>query len=112
VIMLFSIVYFQDSFVNIVTITFTALIFIELLNVFSSVTKVKKFMIYSVVGTILIYIGSIVFFRNYFNTSVITPIFLLKVFVITILCWAPLHLCKIIVERIDPSEEQKIRQKN
>lgn len=62
VIMLFSIVYFKDSFVNIVTITFTALIFIEFLNIFSSVNKIKRMMVYAVIGSLGIYIGSIMFF--------------------------------------------------
>ena len=35
--MLFAIVFFNDSFVNIVTITFTALIIIELLNIYTEV---------------------------------------------------------------------------
>jgi phospholipid-translocating ATPase len=35
VIMLSSIIFFNDSFVNIVSITFTSLIFIELLNIFT-----------------------------------------------------------------------------
>jgi len=33
--MLFSVILFKDSFLNLVTITFTALIFSELLNVYS-----------------------------------------------------------------------------
>lgn len=45
--MLFSIIFFEDSFVNIVTITFTALIFIELLNVMTEVHKIKLLMVLS-----------------------------------------------------------------
>jgi len=103
--MLFSIVYFKDSFVNIVTITFTALIFIEYLNIFSSVNKIKRMMVYSVIGSLCIYICSMMFFRNYLSISVITPTFLLKIFIITILCWAPLHIFKIVIDRLDPTEE-------
>jgi len=36
---MFAIIAFNDSFVNIVTITFTSLIMIELLNVYSSVNN-------------------------------------------------------------------------
>jgi hypothetical protein len=32
---MFALIFFNDSFTNIVTITFTALIFIELLNVYT-----------------------------------------------------------------------------
>ena len=37
--MLFAIIFFNDSFANIVTITFSALILIELLNVYSAVRE-------------------------------------------------------------------------
>ena len=39
--MLFAIVFFNDSFANIVTITFTALIIIELLNIYTEVCSVR-----------------------------------------------------------------------
>ncbi len=107
--MLFSITFFNDSFVNIVSITFTALIFIEILNVFTEVNRVKFKMIMSVVATIIIYIMSIVFFRNYFDVSAFTMDFMLKVIVITAICWLPLHLLKKIVEKISPSEESKVK---
>ena len=109
VIMLFAIMFFNDSFVNIVSITFTALIFIELLNVFTEVSRVKFKMIMSVLFTICVYMASILFFRNYFDLSAFTMEFLLKVIVITAICWLPLHLLKKIVEKIAPSEESKVK---
>lgn len=39
VIILVAVLIFKDSFANIVTITFTALILIELLNVYSQITR-------------------------------------------------------------------------
>ena len=107
--MLFSIMFFNDSFVNIVSITFTALIFIEILNVFTEVNRVKFKMILSIILTLISYIGSIVFFRNYFDVSAFTIDFLLKVIVITAICWLPLHLLKKIIEKISPSEEAKVK---
>ena len=61
--MLFAIVFFIDSFVNIVSITFTALIFIELLNVLTEVNKLKAKMIVSMLGTVVVYLLSITFLR-------------------------------------------------
>lgn len=94
---------------NIVSITFTALIFIELLNVFTEVNKVKFKMIVSVAFSVVVYIGSIVILRQYFDVSYITFSFLLKVIVITTICWLPIHLLKKIVEKLDPSEERKVK---
>ena len=107
--MLFAIIFFNDSFVNIVSITFTALIFIELLNVFTEVNRVKFRMILSVIFTIVIYVGSIVMFRQYFDLSTFTMEFLLKVIVITAICWLPIHILKKIIENISPSEESKVK---
>ena len=110
VIMLFTILFFNDSFVNIVSITFTALIFIEILNVFTEVTQVKPKMIVATLITIAIYMGSIIFLRQYFDTTYITPEFILKVLIITTICWLPLHLFKKIYEKCDPSEEYKVKK--
>ena len=41
VIILFAILFFNDSYVNIVTITFTSLIFIELLNVYTQINNIN-----------------------------------------------------------------------
>jgi len=109
VIMLFSITFFNDSFVNIVSITFSALIAIELLNVFTAVSKIKLKMVLAMVLTLLIYFGSIIFFRNYFDTSYINSEFLLKVLVVTAVCWLPVHLLKKILEKLDPPEEIKVK---
>lgn len=107
--MLFSIIFFNDSFVNIVSITFTALIFIEVLNVFTEVNRVKFKMIVAVIGTLTIYILSILLFRSYFDVSAFTMEFMLKVIVIVAICWLPLHLIKKILEKISPSEESKVK---
>lgn len=64
--MFVAITLFNDSFVNIVSITFTALIFIELLNVVTEVNKIKPLMLSTMLFTLVVYLLSIVLFRNYF----------------------------------------------
>jgi phospholipid-translocating ATPase len=93
VIMMCTILFFLDSFVNIVTITFTALIFIEVLNVITEVHKLKFKMIVSIVFTLFIYMASIIMFRNYFDLSYVDGAFIGKVLIVTTVCWLPLHLC-------------------
>ena len=41
VIILFAILFFNDSYVNIVTITFTTLVLIELLNVYTQINNIN-----------------------------------------------------------------------
>lgn len=70
--MLGSVNFFQESLTNIVTITFSALIMCEILNVFSEVHKVNYKMIISSVLTLIIYFMSIALLHTYFDTSYIT----------------------------------------
>ena len=62
---------FYDSFLNIVTITFSALIFIEMLNIFSETTKIRRVQVFSICGTGLVYFLSILLLRNYMQVDYI-----------------------------------------
>ena len=112
VIMLGSVIIFNESLTNIVTITFSALIVCEILNVFSEVHKVNYKMIISSILTFIIYFMSIGLLRAYFDTSYITWSFVLKVLLITLASWLPLHMARLIYDCIDPSEHQKIMRQN
>ena len=83
---------FNGSFANIVTITFSALVVIELLNINSCITKFNWKMVVLTVLTIVIYIVTIAFFRSNFDTSYITWPFALKVLLLTVIAWVPLYI--------------------
>lgn len=106
--MLGAIIFFNDSFANIVTITFTALVIIELLNIYTEVHRVNSKMVTASVCTFIIYILSIALLREYFDTSYITWEFMMKVVALTAVSWLPMHLVKVIVYRFDPPEHLKI----
>ena len=102
--MLGTIVFFNESFTNIVTITFSALIFTELLNVYTSVYNLnRRIFIFSIL-TLLIYISSIALLPNYFDTSYIEWMFIVKVLLITAVSWMPLHIIHCLVNKLDPNE--------
>jgi phospholipid-translocating ATPase len=61
--MLLSFWLFEKSFTTIVTITFTALIFSELLNVFTTLTKWSKMVCLAQLFTLVVYLASIIFLR-------------------------------------------------
>jgi phospholipid-translocating ATPase len=103
--MLGSVILFKnESMTQIVTITFSALIVCEILNVFSEVHKPNYKMVISSVLTFIIYFSSIAIFRSYFDLSYITWMFILKVVGITLASWAPLHLARLMYDCCDPSE--------
>mmetsp|Transcript_39366 Transcript_39366/g.37840 ORF Transcript_39366/g.37840 Transcript_39366/m.37840 type:complete len:119 (+) Transcript_39366:3054-3410(+) len=106
--MLASVILFNESFSNIVTITFSALIIIELLNVYSVVNKLNWKMILSSVFTFIIYFLSIALLRSYFDTTYITWQFVIKVVALTMMSWAPLESINFVIKRYFPSREQKI----
>lgn len=112
IIMLGSVLWFHESYTNIVTITFSALIVCEILNVFSEVHKVNYKMVISSILTFIIYFMSIGLLRSYFDTSYITWTFVCKVFAITLASWAPLHIARLIYDCCDPSDNQKIMRQN
>jgi len=66
VIILFAIIMFNDSYVNIVTITFSALICIEILNVYTQIHNYTTQMFYIQVFTAVSYFMSIIFMKYYF----------------------------------------------
>ena len=70
--MLGTVIFFSESFTNIVTITFSALIITELLNIFSTINKLNWKMFVAALFTLGSYVMSIVFLREYFDTSYIT----------------------------------------
>ena len=104
VIMLGAILCFKESFTNIVTITFSALIVIELLNVYSSVNTVNWKMIASSIMTFVIYVISIVCLRSYFDTSYMTFEFCIRVGILSMCSWMPLQLVQVCADRCNPSE--------
>ena len=59
IIMFLSIIFFNDSFLMIMSITFTTMILIEFLNVVQEVTVIKSTMILSIIVSLMIYFGTV-----------------------------------------------------
>ena len=90
------------------TITFSALILSEILNVATTIHKLNYYIVGAQMITAIIYALSLVFLRNYIDTASIDGAFLWKVLVIVGISWLPIHLTKCIVRRIFPTEEDRI----
>lgn len=111
-IILFAIVVFKDSYVNIVTITFTTLILIELLNVYTQINNMNMQTFLIMVATATTYFMSIILLKSYFETSYMDKVFFMKVGVLALITWTPIHLIYYLAEWMDPSENQKLKQNN
>lgn len=109
VIMLAAIYLFEESFLNIVSITFTTLIFTELLNVAFEIHTWHYLMVLSEVISLFIYILSMVVLQSYFDITFITTwAFIWKVLVITLLSCLPVYLTKFIKRKLDPPAYSKL----
>ncbi len=107
-IMLLSFWLFEKSFTTIVTITFTSLIVIEILNVFTTLTKWSKIVCISQLTTLVLYVISIILLRRTIDVSVIDLDFVKNVAIIVVLSWGPMQLGKWARIRFDPTESEKI----
>ncbi|CAG8498047.1 17763_t:CDS:10, partial [Acaulospora morrowiae] len=96
-IMIMSIILFEDEFVNIVSISFTALILNELIMVALEINTWHYLMILSEIVTLAIYIVSMAFLPTYFDLSfILTDTFVWKVAAITAVSSIPLYIVKLI----------------
>ena len=99
-----TLILFENSFVQIVTITFSALVLSELLNVTTQVSSYNRYIIGAQVGTILVYYLSLILFKNYLDASRIDGHFLLRVLSIVAASWLPVHLASRAYSFLYPDE--------
>lgn len=104
VIMLLGFWLFTDSVTQIVTITFTALIFLQLLNVVTELTRFSTISAVCILLTLAVYLISIVVLRDVIDVAAINFTFMQKVLVIVAFSWGPMQGLKIVRKMVDPTQ--------
>jgi phospholipid-translocating ATPase len=108
-IMIMSLVLFENEFLNIVSISFTALVLNELIMVALEITTWHIYMVVSEIVTLLFYIISIAFLPEYFDLSFVLSVrFVWKVAVIVAVSALPLYIIKMIRRRVAPAASSKL----
>ncbi|KAI0056859.1 phospholipid-translocating P-type ATPase [Artomyces pyxidatus] len=108
-IMIISLVLFENEFLNIVAISFTALILNELIMVALEITIWHYYMVISEIVTLIIYATSMVFLPEYFDLSFVVSVrFVWKVAVIVAISALPLYIIKLIKSRVAPAASSKL----
>ncbi|RPD63418.1 aminophospholipid-transporting P-type ATPase [Lentinus tigrinus ALCF2SS1-6] len=108
-IMIMSLVLFENEFLNIVSISFTALILNELIMVALEITTWHIYMVLSEIITLFIYAISMTFLPEYFDlTFVLSSRFAWKVAVIVAISAFPLYIIKFITSRVAPAASSKL----
>lgn len=99
---------FEISFLNVVTISFSALVFTELLNIFTLVDRLNVYILSANALSLLMYVVSILFFREYLGMQKLHWDNFKKVGVITLACWVPFEVIKQLNRYCFPSASDKI----
>ncbi|KAG8780763.1 putative aminophospholipid-translocase [Serendipita sp. 397] len=108
-IMIMSLVLFENEFLNIVAISFTALILNELIMVALEITTWHLYMIISEIVTLFIYAVSIVFLPQYFDLRFVFSVrFAWKVAVLVAVSSVPLYIIKVVKSRVSPAVYSKL----
>ncbi|XP_070575156.1 probable phospholipid-transporting ATPase IIB isoform X2 [Ptychodera flava] len=100
---------FEDEFIHIVAISFTALILTELLMVALTIRTWHWLMIAAEFLSLVIYIASLFIFKDYFDPAFfLTWTFVWKVVVITLISCVPLYILKYLRRRFSPPSYSKL----
>eukprot|EP00794_Sanderia_malayensis_P019164 gene19164-21084_t len=109
IIMFGALLLFEDDFIHIVSISFTALILTELLMVALTVRTWHWLMALAEVCSLSVYIASVVLFRRYFDEVFFTSgAFYWKVTVITLVSCLPLYILKFLRKTFAPPSYSKL----
>eukprot|EP00094_Tigriopus_californicus_P003303 TCALIF_03178-PA protein Name:"Similar to ATP9B Probable phospholipid-transporting ATPase IIB (Bos taurus)" AED:0.14 eAED:0.14 QI:0/0.90/0.83/1/0.81/0.83/12/242/1157 len=109
VIMFGALLLFEDEFIHVVSISFTALIMTELIMVALTIRTWHLLMVLAELLSIVIYILSLVILKDYFDAEFIrTTDFLWKTMVITAVSCLPLYIIKILRKRFSPPSYVKL----
>ena len=112
IIMFGSIILFEDTiFLKIVTVTFTALIYLEVLNVYLEINKYHWFMGISFGATLLVYLLTIGLLNNYLDIYFIFEWgTFFKIPLIAVISWAPFFIGSFIKKKFFPETIEKLNQ--
>jgi phospholipid-translocating ATPase len=114
IIMFGSIFLFKDQlFIMIVTVTFTALIFLEILNVYTEINKFHPFMVFCLLATGIVYLLTLILFKNILDVaSIFEGEVFLKILLIAIASWLPFFLINRIKKKFFPETAEKLNLVN
>ena len=103
---------FPDKiFLKIVTCSFTALVYLEILNIYTEINKLHWFMIVSLLSTCIVYTLTLAFLNNYLDIYfVIQKDIFWKIIVISVVAWMPFFIINKIKKHCFPQEYDKVNE--
>ena len=112
VIMFCSFLFFPDNiFLKIVTVSFTALIYLEILNVYMEINKFHWFMWVALVSTCIIYTLTLWLFDYYLDVYFVFKWSIFwRIIVIALIAWAPFYIGTRIKKLLFPQTIEKLNK--
>ena len=110
IIMFGSLIIFKDNlFLKIVTVSFTALVYLEILNVYMEINKLHWFMIFSLLSTVAVYTLTLQFLSEYLDIYfVIQKDIFWRILVIAVVSWLPFYISSKVKKCLFPQVYEKI----
>ena len=102
----------EKLFLNIVTFTFTALIYLEILNVYMEIHKFHWFMCVSLVATFIVYTLTIYLLPGVLDISVLSFKNLVLIGCLSAVAWAPFFIANRIQKFCFPETTEKLNKDN
>ena len=114
VIMIGSVYLFPENlFLKIVSVTFSVLIFVEILNVYTEIQEFHWFMGFSLIGTAITYSLTLLLFRSILDVVFIFELYIIwRIAVIALGCWAPFFILSKVKRKCFPEEYEKLNISN
>ena len=113
VIMFGAVFMFEENiFLNIVTVSFTALIYLEILNVYMEINKCHKFMIFALLATFIVYTLTLFFLPSYLDVKILNFLVMVKIGILAVIAWVPFFIFSKVKKRFFPQTIEKLNQSN
>ena len=111
VIMFGSVFMFEENiFLNIVTVSFTALIYLEILNVYLEINKWHFFMAFALVGTTIVYTLTLLLLPSVLDVYIFDIWTMLKILILSLIAWAPFFIYNKIKKKCFPQTIEKLNK--
>ena len=102
---------FDESFLQVVSITFSSLIVTELLNTLSNVNQFWRLSLWFCIGfSLAMYTGVILIIPQYVNINAFDKNFLINVLITVSVSWGPYFIIDRLVKCITPSEIERVSE--
>ncbi len=111
IIMFGSVFMFEETiFLNIVTVSYTALIYLEILNVYMEINKCHYFMVFALLSTLLVYTLTLFLIPEQLDIYILDISTLIKILILALIAWAPFFIYNKIKKICFPQTIEKLNK--